>query len=137
MTKERTVEVGGEILRVGDRVVVYTGRERQDREIAKIGTKLIYLIQYGREEPFDIATRRRTAASGYVPQFRTRTEAAAMDRRRDLLLQLRGLGLQPVEGPLSDLTGYPDRALEEVIGVLAEYSTSGADNGVDPSTSAS
>lgn len=120
--KERTVQLGGETLSKGMTVVVLQGRKRSEQEITKIGTKRIYLKRYGREEAFGIEDRKQVGCvAGYIPRFCTHTEVAAIDRRRDLMLNLRQLGLQSVDGALRDLPQYPDEALEEVIGILSKY----------------
>ncbi|MFE0472435.1 hypothetical protein ACFW2V_12560 [Streptomyces sp. NPDC058947] len=125
--KERTIQLGGETLNKGSTVVVFTSHGREEHEVVKIGTSRIYLMRHNREEPFDIATRQHVGSTvGRIPHFRTRTEVVAADRRRDLMIRLRKLGIQSVDGALRDLKQYPDEALEEVIAVLSRHRNTGA-----------
>lgn len=120
MTRERTVEIGGEILKVGGTVKVYTGRSSLDAEILRIGTKRIYLKLHGRETPFSLETRKDCENDyGYAPYFRTHTEVKQRLKRNTLLTELRDLGIQDASG--NDLEDYPDEALEEIIAVLRKY----------------
>lgn len=123
---ERTVEVGGEVLKVGDTVIVREWRGSEEREIVRIGVKNLYLKKHGNEEEaFNIATRKSlTNRTGTGAAFRTRTEVARMEKRDGLILRLHELGLQPVEGSRKPLDRYDDEALERVIAVLSEYENS-------------
>jgi hypothetical protein len=123
--KERTVQLGGETLGKGSTVVVFTGRGHEEHEVTRVGTKRIYLVQYGREDPFSLESRTQIGSTaGYVPYFKTHTEVAAMRRRQELMLKLREYGLQSVDGSLRDLSQYPEEALEEVLAVLSKHRNS-------------
>lgn len=118
--KEREIEVGGEILRTGSKVVVYDGREYDDCGVTRIGTRRIYIEVRGRESAFSIESRVDTEKNyGYTRYFRTKTEVAAVKKRERLIGRLFDLGLQPtrVDGKGS-LRHYPDEALEQIIAVL-------------------
>src|SRR5688572_8622666 len=120
VTRERTVEVGGEILKVGGTVKVYTARAPRDAEILRIGTKRIYLKLNGRETPFSLETRKDCENDrGSAPYFRTHTEVARSLKRNTLLMELRDLGIQGTQG--ASPKGYPDEALEEMVAVLRKY----------------
>lgn len=124
--KSRTIQLGGEILKPGDTVVVFTASGgRSERPITRIGTKRLYVDGYGTEVAFEIDTRKEVGyVAGYIPHFRTHKEVAAMDRRRDLVLKLREFGLQPVDGALGDLAQHSDEALEDVLAVLSKHRNS-------------
>lgn len=124
--KDRTIRLGGETLKPGDAVVVFTASGgRSERPITRIGTKHLYADGYGSEVAFEIDTRKEVEyVAGYIPHFRTHREVAAMDRRRDLVLKLREFGLQPLDSALGNLEQYSDEALEEVLSVLSKHHNS-------------
>lgn len=125
---ERRLQLGGESLARGSKVIVFLGGFGEERSVTRVGTKWVHLAKHGGEgeEEFSIENRRlRGITADYIPHFKTLTEVAAMKRRRDLLLQLRQLGLQPTGGALHNPKQYPDEALERVIEILSEYENTG------------
>lgn len=122
IVKERSLRIGGEVLARGSKVVVFLGAIGEEREVTRVGTTWLHLARDGRDEPFDIKNRRlRGVLADYIPHFKTLAEVAALERRRDLILQLRKLGFMPVGGALDNPKQYPDEALEEVIDILSRY----------------
>lgn len=116
---KRTLRIGGEVLTESSTVLVKTRQGRVEHTVVKIGTKLIYLKAYGREVAYNIETRKQhNWAAGVAPYFMTHAEAEAADRRQDLVLRLRKLGLQSTEGMFHDLGQYSDEALRKIVEVL-------------------
>lgn len=121
--KDREFKVGGEVLRPGSKVVVYDGREYDDCEVTRIGTRRIYIEVRGRESAFSMTDRVDTEKNyGYTRYFRTKTEVAAVRKRESLLGRIFDLGLMPTRSDgLGSMRGYPDEALEGVIAVLEAH----------------
>lgn len=116
---ERTLETGGEVLRVGSMVIVFDGNSQRERAVTQIGTKRIHVESIGRGAPipFDRETRRGLQA-GYSVYFRTRTEVTAYARHDAAKARLRDLGMDPIFLRGSDPTRYSVEVLEQVIGIL-------------------
>lgn len=125
MAHGKSIELGGEILTVGSTVIVYGGGRRgvgkEELPITKIGTKYIHIKRHGSDAPFDVETRRDAKnTNGYVGHFKTHTEVARIEKRRDLIRRLHDLGLQPTQGSSAALDQYDDATLEEVIAILSQ-----------------
>lgn len=126
---ERSIEIGGEVLKVGDTVVIRGLGRRGDVSdealITKIGTKYIHLRSNGRETQFSIETRQDAVNTRGVPaSFRTRTEVAQIEKRQSLVLRLYELGFQPTDKFRNAFGRYDDEVLERVIAVLSENENS-------------
>jgi hypothetical protein len=126
MGQGSTVEVGGEVLSVGDTVIVEKGRDRVECPITSIGNKYIHVKMHNRALRFRIGDQSVADNRRGVPaRFYTHTEVARAKKRRDLILRLHALGFKPVEGSLSSASQYDDETLERVIAVLSESVNSG------------
>lgn len=116
---ERTLETGGETLRVGSMVIVFDGNKQKERAVTQIGTKRIHIDSPGRGGaiPFDKETRQSVQA-GYTFYFRTHTEVAGYARQDAAKARLRELGMDPtfLKGP--DFSRYDVEVLEQVIEIL-------------------
>jgi hypothetical protein len=117
---ERTFEVGGEILHVGDTVIVFDGNTRSERAITGIGTKRIFIesmhgygpVPYSKETREDLQT-------AYIGYFRTKTEVAEMQRRDVVKSKLRDLGVEVNFISRRDgLERYSAETLEKIAGIL-------------------
>lgn len=121
----RTFSTGGEVLGVGDTVIVFNGRSQRECPITKIGTQRITIDVQGREVPFNGDSRQDCESrSGYVRYFRTKTEVAGQQERDLLVGTLHDLGVQgrnPGTGK-DGLRQYPNEVLEAVIAILRGHS---------------
>jgi hypothetical protein len=121
--RERTFETGGEVLRVGDAVIVFDGNTQRERAITEIGTKRIKIesMHGARPVPYSKETRHdlQTAFSGY---FKTKTEVAEQQRRDLVKSKLRDLGIEArMTGHHTDLDRYPVDLLEKIAGMLEAH----------------
>lgn len=123
--KERSVVIGGEVLKVGDTVLVLDGRESSICEIRKIGRSRLYVRWNGRDQPFSVETRQLCSGGpfGLPVHFQTHTERKDVDERHELTNRLRGLGFTAGGGGIlrGTLSAYPIEALKELIAVLEKY----------------
>ncbi|QJD53706.1 hypothetical protein SEA_KELA_135 [Streptomyces phage Kela] len=123
MAKERTFETGGEVLRVGSKVVVFDGNSQRELAITDIGTKRVFIespygfkpVPYGKED-------RSSQQGAYHSYFRTKTEVAQEQVRAMTKARLRDLGIEArMAGPGKDgLSPYSTETLRDVIAVLED-----------------
>ncbi|AXH66295.1 hypothetical protein SEA_SATIS_134 [Streptomyces phage Satis] len=121
--KERTFETGGEVLHVGDTVIVFDGNSQREREVTEIGTKRIHIeaVYGGNPVPYS-KENRRNLQGNYTSYFRTKTEVAERQRRDLVKSKLRDLGIEArMTGPHDDLDRYPVEMLEEIAGMLEAH----------------
>lgn len=92
---ERTFETGGEVLRVGSKVVVFDGNSQRELEITEIGTKRIFIESgYGFKPVPYSKVDRRTQQGAYASYFKTLTEVAEEQRHALAKSRLRDLGVE-------------------------------------------
>ncbi len=114
---ERTFETGGEILKVGDLVVVVDQNGSAERRVVKIGTQRLHVENGPRRSTEYSLETRRILGSKYSGSFRTLTENAALRRRSALLGRLKELGLEGRQYG-NGLKSYSSETLERIIGLL-------------------
>lgn len=123
---ERTFETGGEVLHVGDTVIVFDGNSQKECPVTEIGTKRIFIDSPYGFKPVPYSKETRVVLQGaYHSYFKTKTEVADDQRRAVLKAQLKDLGLMPtIAGGGNDgLSVYPTIVLEQ----LVEYMTDQAE----------
>jgi len=95
MTKERTFETGGEVLRVGSKVVVFDGNSQRELAITDIGTKRVFIESPYGFKPVPYSKEDRSSQQGaYSSYFRTKTEVAQEQVRAMVKARLRDLGIE-------------------------------------------
>jgi len=122
MTKSR----GLQGVKVGDTLVRSGHNVRRDEEVTvtRVGRKLLYVEMYGREFPFRIETGVANDNYGH-DWLRTPAQVAESRRRTLALVELRGLGFQPVG--FSTAGDVATETLERVVSVLREAASSRED----------
>lgn len=128
MTRERTFETGGEVLRIGSIVVVFDGNSQKELSVTEIGTKRIFIESpYGKPIPYSQEDR-KSQQGAYGSYFRTRTEVSQEQERILAKSRLRDLGVEArVAGYGEDgLAPYSTETLNRVADLLeAEIVKSG------------
>lgn len=122
---ERTFEVGGEVLRVGDTVIVADGNSQKELAITSIGTSRIFIESGWGHKPVPYSKKTRQSQQGsYGSVFRTKTEVAATQRRELARSRLRDLGVEARLGPpgRDGFSPYPTDVLERMVELLEKES---------------
>jgi hypothetical protein len=115
------VEIGGEILRPGDEVLVCGGpfgKPQRRARVAGIGTRRIILNEGGTETAYSLETRSTGGNYRNRRTFRTLTEQAGIDEREDLKRQLFDLGF--METSIGRLNVYSTCTLHQIVEILKE-----------------
>jgi hypothetical protein len=129
---ERTFETGGEVLRVGDTVVVSDGNSQKELAITSIGTTRIFIESGWGYKPVPYSKETRQSQQGaYGSVFRTKTEAAAAQRRELARARLRDLGMEARLGPpgKDGFSRYSTEALERVAVLLEQENSNDGESG--------
>lgn len=128
---ERTFETGGEILRVGDTVIVSDGNSQKELAITSIGTSRIFIESGWGYKPVPYSKQtRQSQQGGYGSVFRTKTEVAAAQRRELARARLRDLGVEARLGPPGNdgLSPYSTEALERFADLLEREKSNSGDS---------
>lgn len=120
--QEQTYETGGEVLRVGDTVIVFDENRHRELKITSIGRKRVHIESLNgyRPVPYDKETR-KSQQGAYGSYFRTKTEVAEQQHRALLKSQLRDLGIEArIKGNGDGLDPYSNAVLEQLVEYLSD-----------------